>query len=1202
VAELVLAWRAAVGRPEGVLSPLQPDPTSSARRLAARKLVAATAGANPYRGLRSFGEADAGVFFGRDTVVDALFEHVREQRFTAIVGPSGSGKSSVLHAGLLARWRRTVGARVATMVPGDDPIAALRVALSEVAVKALPRRGPAATILAVAGAAPLLLVVDQFEECWTVVPLDARDELIAALATVATDDGCDVRVVVAIRSDFYDGPLQHPAVGGLVGAGTFPIPPMSPGELDEAIVRPAERLGVAFDDSVVAAMVAETAARPATLPMLQFVLAELFDDRVDGRISAASYERRGGLGGAIGSRAEEIFASLDDASAASGRELFGRLVTPGTGVPDTRRRAKLGELSATMRTAAEPFVASRLLVADHDQASREPILEIAHEALLDGWPRLSAWVDEDRQWLQQLQHIAGAAVTWDTAGRPDSELYRGARLEAAIEALPERATALNDTEVAFIEAGRAQRDAGLQRERRISRRLRRLLVAAGIALVLALVAGSVALLQRQRATDARTTAQLQRLASQSVALRGTQRDLAALLAVEAYRRAPNADSRSALLASLQASPGFLGATWLPGNVSAAQGTVLPQANELVVLLDDHRLHTLDPDTGAAGEPWEAFGASAAGKDSDEAIGASKDGSLLVDVYTPHTDDDAPAVAIYDTASHRMVMPPIPAPFLTGGSALSPDNHSLALAGGEHGDVVLYSVPGGQEIGRLAGLPIPPGYNLHRNTAAVAYASDGSLLVGSLAGPVRVVDPQTLTVRRTLDAPEATTIGLLLGADPNLVVGAGPAGVVRLDLASGETRWALGLDDIGDRGCVAAALLESIGRFYCGDQFGRLEERDVATGAPTGVHLDPQRGDVGGVAAVDGESPEIVSFGGNNPVISRWRRDGSGPITRLIAKGYLNGAYSPDGKSMLVGDNANGPGSAWIWDPVNDQLVTAVQGAQDPGWIDDHRLVGLVSTAETYTATAYDVDRRAVIPGMHAQLHDDLRAVEIARDGSRLFFQQGDHGIETFDRDLRPVGPTIETGDVQIGSISAAPDRPILVASSGAEVAALYDTDSGLELGRIPGQVTVTAIPGGRVVGSSFAGELTVFDDDSLAPVMSLPGTRGFVEFMAYSSDGRLLLAQAGDHTASLYDLEKGVRIGDPMDIPPDADKADLRRDGLEMTIDGGPRGIQIWDLDPGNWATAACRIAGRNLAEQEWTTYLGDLGGYRATCPDYPTP
>ena len=241
--------------------------------------------------------------------------------------------------------------------------------------------------------------------------------------------------------------------------------------------------------------------------------------------------------------------------------------------------------------------------------------------------------------------------------------------------------------------------------------------------------------------------------------------------------------------------------------------------------------------------------------------------------------------------------------------------------------------------------------------------------------------------------------------------------------------------------------------------------------------------------------------------------------------------------------------------------------------------------------------------MTTVLHDEPGAYADTADGSRVFLQQGEHRIVMLDRDLRPVGPTIDTGDVSIATISTAPDRPMIVVSSWAGVAVLYDTNSGRELGRITGPVNVAAIPGGRLVGTFFTGELTVFDDDSLAPVMSLPGTRGFVQTMAYSSDGRLLLAKAGDHTVSLYDLDSGTRLGEPIDIPAtDVNWATLRLDGGEMTIGGGPRGIQVWDLDPGRWAAAACRLAGRNLTKQEWTAYVGDLGGYRATCPDYPTP
>ena len=286
----------------------------------------------------------------------------------------------------------------------------------------------------------------------------------------------------------------------------------------------------------------------------------------------------------------------------------------------------------------------------------------------------------------------------------------------------------------------------------------------------------------------------------------------------------------------------------------------------------------------------------------------------------------------------MVMAPIVPPFFAGSAAISADHRSLAVAGGKGGDLVVYSVPEGRELGRLGGLPVPPGFDRVRNTAAVAYAADGSLLVGSTAGPVRELDPRTLAVRRTIDAPADTTTGqLLLGADPTLLVGYGKSGVVRLDLGSGKSPWALGVDDVGDNYCAAGTLLESIERLYCGDQFGRLDERDLATGAPTGVRLDPQRGDVGSVAAIDGETPEVVSFGGTTPVVSRWRRDGSGPITRLIARGLLpSGGFSPDGKSYLVGkgDIANGAGgdSNSIWDPATDRLVTTVQGTLYPrGW-------------------------------------------------------------------------------------------------------------------------------------------------------------------------------------------------------------------------------------------------------------------------------
>ena len=549
MAELIVAWREAVGRPEGVLSPVGPrsdGQPSSSRRRAVRALSAQMSSAvNPYKGLRAFAEADAGDFFGRDDVTAVLHDTLRARRFVTVVGPSGSGKSSLVHAGLVPLLRRD-GMRVATMVPGDRPTEALRQAMQQVATTDSDTPDPSALFQQAAadGAGPLALVVDQFEECWTLAGGSERERFLSALVVART---CGIQCVTTVRADLYDRPLQHALIGQLVADGTFALPPLSPQALEDVVVRPAERHGVDFDDGVVTAIVAETNAQPSGLPLLQFAMAEMYERRVDNHVTANALNDIGGLGGAIGRRAEEVYASLDDELKAHARQLFGRLVAPGQRGPDTRRRARFGELSEPDRLVADRFVGARLLVADRDLATREPVVEIAHEALLTNWPRLREWLDADRRWLAQLQHLAAATRSWDEAGRPDSELYRGSRLEAVIESFPEREQQLSDDEHTFIEASRTARDADQQRERLRSRRLRRLLVATSCVLVLAVIAGAIAVTQGRHARTSKRESQIEALVGRSLSLRATQRDAAALLAVEAFRLADTPRTRSALV-------------------------------------------------------------------------------------------------------------------------------------------------------------------------------------------------------------------------------------------------------------------------------------------------------------------------------------------------------------------------------------------------------------------------------------------------------------------------------------------------------------------------------------------------------------------------------------------------------------------------------------------------------------------------------
>ncbi len=546
VAEFLLGWRAATGRSDGQPSPISSSErhaADSARRHAVHAMhLAVTAGINPYRGLRSFDEEDAARFHGRSMATDELVDLVSTSSFVTVIGSSGSGKSSLVRAGLVPRLR-SLGHAVVTLVPGDDPLSALNEALSDVTTLAdVETSGePHDAMASVARrAGKLTIVVDQFEECWTRADEVAREAFLDVVERAIADESVGVGFVSTVRADLSDRPLEHPSLGHRISAGAYVLAALSPSELDEVIVSPAVDVGVGFEDGVVADLIAEAVTQPGSLPLLQFTLTELYDRRVDGMISHEALDAIGGIAGAIGRRADEVFLELDDAARADVRELFGRLVAPGDGLPDSRRRARRSELSPGMHAAADRFVDARLLTTDRDPVTREPTIELAHEALLTRWGLLAGWVGEDRRWLAQLQHLSDTSRAWEADGRNDNELYRGSRLEAAIEAIDVDGRAVSEVERDFVEAGRSARDAEIRSVRRTGRRLRRLLVAAAAALVVALVATAVAVVQRSEADDnaaeaelqaalastAADEAQIEALVGGAESLRLTQRDAA----------------------------------------------------------------------------------------------------------------------------------------------------------------------------------------------------------------------------------------------------------------------------------------------------------------------------------------------------------------------------------------------------------------------------------------------------------------------------------------------------------------------------------------------------------------------------------------------------------------------------------------------------------------------------------------------------
>ncbi len=442
IGEFVHAWSTAclgadVVRTTGNL------PSGAAAVRAAGTLASLSLGSvNPYKGLRAFREADAAEFCGRAGLVDALVERTDTDRFVLVVGPSGSGKSSLVHAGAVPAWR-TRGALVVSMVPSVDPFVELEAALRRVATAEVgdigsrllepDGLGDIAADISTADN-PLVVVIDQFEELWTLVTSDAvRDRFAATIAATLSGDR-DIRIVATLRADLYDRPLQHPVFGPIVRDSTFAVTPMTSTELHDAIAVPAERAGVRFEPGLVSTMVGDVVARPGALPLLQFALTELFEQRVNGVVTADAYHALGGIGGAIARRAEQLYDETPVQDHGDVRALFTQLVTPGDDSDDLRRRATRDELAAVDTSVLDRFLAHRLLVTDVHPVTREPVIEVAHEALLREWPRLVEWIDEDRDTIRLRRSLHAAAHDWDIHGRDDAMVYRGSRLAAAQDA------------------------------------------------------------------------------------------------------------------------------------------------------------------------------------------------------------------------------------------------------------------------------------------------------------------------------------------------------------------------------------------------------------------------------------------------------------------------------------------------------------------------------------------------------------------------------------------------------------------------------------------------------------------------------------------------------------------------------------------------------------------------------------------------
>ncbi|MCM2388321.1 hypothetical protein [Streptomyces albipurpureus] len=498
---------------------------------------------SPYRGLARYESSDSDLFFGRDQITADVLDLIARQRFAMVFGPSGSGKTSLLRAAVIPALRepRTTAstpalAGIRILTPGPSPARTHRHLLTDTRTSQ--------------GGEPdgdVLVIVDQFEEVFTLCQdPDERDAFVRMLLE-ARDPASRLRVVCAARADFYRHCVEHPDLADALRDAHLPVPPMTPPELRDAIVKPAAAAGLIVERELTARLADTVNGRPGALPLLSHALLETWHRRSGRILTTTGYEEAGGLDGAVATTAENLYTHLTASQQNTLRQLLLRLVAPGhDDSPDTRRPLTRGEFDA-FRTSGdsngliEALAQARLVTLD-DQS-----LELTHEALLTAWPRLRGWIDEARERLRIHRALTEAAHTWHTLERDPGALYRGTRLSQAEEHLD--ADQLTPLEGAFLTAGTAARGQEQQAAVRASRRLRRLRTVLSLIAVLALLVGGIAWQQDRSRNREEVRDEARRIAALTENIRRSDPKTAMRLGLAAHRIADLPETRAALMSA-----------------------------------------------------------------------------------------------------------------------------------------------------------------------------------------------------------------------------------------------------------------------------------------------------------------------------------------------------------------------------------------------------------------------------------------------------------------------------------------------------------------------------------------------------------------------------------------------------------------------------------------------------------------------------
>lgn len=1097
---------------------------------------------SPYRGLEPFDAEHAEFFFGRDAEIRKLLDKLRNAPFLAVIGPSGSGKSSLVLAGLIPALQNgqlpgSAAWPTVTMVPGPHPVESLAVALDTLdpqrsrnllleELQGSPqglRLEAAALLRERPRNARLVVIVDQFEEVFTLCRDEAERETFLNLLLAATQPDGPCLVIITMRADFYPRITEYPALATEVETHQLLVGALTRDGLTTAIEQPAFRKGLQFEPGLVSTILADMGGDAGALPLLQYALDELWKRQHGGLLTLEGYRASGGVGDAIATRANAVFEELSPEQQAVARRILLRLTQPGEATEDTRRRAELDELITgenerpAIEAAVSALVTARLLTTSRDDLTGAPQVDVAHEALIRAWPRLRQWLDEDRQGLLVHRRLTEAAQEWQRADRDSDLLYRGSRLAEAVTFSSLQPDALNERERAFLAESTALREreqaaateAAAARERLRKRIVFGLGAFSAVALLLALLAGWQWREAGQQAAEA----------MRQTGIAEERADAARTAEDEAQRQAlvaSNAEATAQAEADRAAQQAAVAST---AQVEAQQQAAAAATAEVT----------------AQNEATIALARQLAAQSSTDLGDLALNRLLAAEAYAMTPDD----LAVQRTLFSAAMREPNLRGLLNGQSG-----YKRALAFNPDGTILASGSAGGLSYlwNTEALEPASPPIGSSSGVLSTAFSPDGRwLAIGTVNGEVSLWDVQSQrAATEPANAADTAVVAFAFSPDGNLLASAGEGEAIHL--------WR------------------------------------VPDMAPAGTPLTSDGGGITGLAFTP-DGTGLVSGGYDDSMIRFWDladRSQQGDAVNSEQRGISGLALSPDGSALYT---AGVNGTILEWDVATRTTVGGPMQADDT----EVRALSLSADGSTLAAGTYgglvrtwDFSTGARIAQDVASNQGPVFAVALNADGTLL----GSGGIASSVAlwELGSPTPLFLPLRGLVGNPSTlaySPDGRTVATGSAAGDVLLWDRASGRQLGPPLAEavesfsaiddypqtvMTLAFSPDGQLLASgSGDGVMHLWNLAARTDVWRnhLPLGSQTIHKLAFSPDGSLLAVAGGDGTVRLWrpDDPASETIVQQLPDPEIVVDVDFTPNGAMLAALTASGAITFWDVE-----------------------------------------